>query len=431
MRFFNFHRTIKIRILESFLSTAIGNMIFPFMAIYYSAHFGVNRAGTFLLINIMIGIVTSFLGGYLSDSYGRKRVIVLAEVLRFFAFFTMMVCNSPWFLSPTVTFYMMTIHSICSALSVPATQAMLIEASEPDERKWMYSIMYWASNLSIAIGSVLGGLLFKNYLFELLIALSAASLVTCNLIIFFIKESEESFAVNQAEKGRNLKGHIIQLFTNYRNVFSDKVFMWYVFAGILVLSTEFQLGNYISIRFAQEIPEQSLFGWRIGGIELTGLLRTENTLLVVTLALFAAKLMQRFNDRQVIVVSWAVFITGYAITSYANNLWLLVTVMVVISVSEVMRVPVEQSYLAQLPPEHARASYLAVSGMRNNLAMLVSAVTVIISTFLDKLGTTLWIAILGGIGLILFICIAPVLDKRVKLDQEGGHKKAVSAETAN
>ncbi|AZK47237.1 hypothetical protein EIM92_14610 [Paenibacillus lentus] len=137
-----------------------------------------------------------------------------------------------------------------------------------------------------------------------------------------------------------------------------------------MLSTEFQLANYISIRFAQEIPEQSLFGWRIGGIELTGLLRTENTILVVT-------------------------------------------------------------YLAHLPPEHARASYLAVSGMRNSLAMLVSAITVILSTFLEKLGTTLWIAILGGIGLILFICITPALDKRVKIEQEEGHKKAVSAETAN
>ncbi|WP_460322005.1 hypothetical protein [Paenibacillus sp. YSY-4.3] len=90
-----------------------------------------------------------------------------------------------------------------------------------------------------------------------------------------------------------------------------------------------------------------------------------------------------------------------------------------------MRVPVEQSYLAQLPPEHARASYLAVSGMRNNLAMLVSAVTVIISTFLEKLGTTLWIAILGGIGLIIFICIASTLDERVKIEREGETERSL------
>ncbi len=49
--------------------------------------------------------------------------------------------------------------------------------------------MYWANNLSIAIGGSLGGFLFKDYLFELLIALSITALITVILIVFFIDES--------------------------------------------------------------------------------------------------------------------------------------------------------------------------------------------------------------------------------------------------
>lgn len=164
-------------------------MIFPFMAIYLSNHFGVKITGILLLVNVFIGIALSFFGGYVSDCFGRKKLIVFAEMLRFFAFTVMMICNSPWFTSPLITYFMMTINTICWSLGGPANQAMLIDVSKPDERKYMFSIMYWANNLSIAIGGSLGGFLFKDYLFELLIALSITALITVILIVFFIDES--------------------------------------------------------------------------------------------------------------------------------------------------------------------------------------------------------------------------------------------------
>ena len=79
--FMQFHRTIKIRIIESFLSSAVSNMIFPFMAIYLSAHFGITITGILLLINVFIGVIISFFGGYISDSFGRKSYLFLQKYL--------------------------------------------------------------------------------------------------------------------------------------------------------------------------------------------------------------------------------------------------------------------------------------------------------------------------------------------------------------
>jgi MFS transporter, DHA1 family, multidrug resistance protein B len=97
MNFFRLHRTVKIRLIESFLSSAVSNMIFPFMAIYLSSYFGVKITGILLFINVLVGILLSFFGGYISDSFGRKKLIVFAETIRLMAFFIMMLCNSPWF----------------------------------------------------------------------------------------------------------------------------------------------------------------------------------------------------------------------------------------------------------------------------------------------------------------------------------------------
>ncbi|WP_268754477.1 MFS transporter [Caldibacillus thermoamylovorans] len=395
--------------MESFLSTAISNMIFPFMAIYLSNHFGVKITGILLLVNVFIGIALSFFGGYVSDRFGRKKLIVFAEMLRFFAFTVMMICNSPWFTSPLITYFMMTINTICWSLGGPANQAMLIDVSKPDERKYMFSIMYWANNLSIAIGGSLGGFLFKDYLFELLIALSITALITVILIVFFI---DESYVPEQVADEKVFQ-HICQMLRNYREVFRDHLFILYCMAIVFVMSLEFQLSNYVGIRLESEMPVQRFLWWELDGIEMTGLLRTENTVLVVLMALFAAKMVSRFKDRHVIILGSFVFVAGYAYISYSNNIPFLFIAMLLASVAEVVRVPVEQNYQASLPPVHARSSYLAVSGMGYNLAQLICSITVMISAYLNNLATTVFIAAIGFFGVFIFMKIGSALDKRV------------------
>ena len=422
MGFKQFHRTIKIRIIESFLSTAISGMIFPFMAIYLSSHFGVKTAGLLLLINVFVGIAINFFGGYFSDSFGRKKLIVFAESLRFLAFLTMMICNSPWFTEPLITFFMMTVNSICWGLAGPANQAMLIDVSRPEERKSMYTIMYWANNLSIAFGGAIGGFMFREYFFELLIALSFTSLIALILITFFI---DESYIPDKIEK--TPAQHVKQLFTNYYSVFQDKLFVLYVLAGIFVLSMEFQLTNYMSIRLSENLPIQNLFGIEFGGIEMIGFLRTENTILVVILALFATKLISNLNDRNVLITSCIVFVAGYAVISYSNNIWLLFGAMLIATIAEVLRVPVQQNYMANLPPEHARSSYLAVNGLTYNVASLICSLTITLSAYLSDLATSIFITGIGVAGVLIFIRIIPALDRRIHTAIERELKNPIKA----
>lgn len=421
MNLFNFHKNIKIRLLESFLSSSIGSMIFPFMAIYLSKHFGVKEAGLLLLFNVFIGIIMNFFGGYFSDQFGRKKIMVFAETLRLIAFLTMMFCNSPWFTSPLITFFMMTINSICWGLAGPANQAMLIDVSKPEERKLMYSIMYWSNNLSIAIGGMLGGFLFKTHLFELLLALSIASLITWILITFFVDESYQS----QKLEANSISLHAKKMLSNYREVFHDKLFILYVLAGLLVLSMEFQLTNYISIRLANEIHNQQLFNWTYGGIELTGFLRTENTILVVVMALFATKIVNKLDDQKTLIWSCIVFVAGYAVISYSNSIWLLFIAMFVATVAEVLRVPVQQNYMANLPAEETRSSYMAVAGLTFNLAMLICSITVALSAFLSKFATSFFLTSLGVIGILIFVKILPDLESRINGEGKSKSKRTV------
>ncbi|WP_186576008.1 MDR family MFS transporter [Aquibacillus kalidii] len=407
MRFRDFHQNIKIRIIESFISRFVGSMIFPFMAIYLSHHFGIKLAGILLLINVLVGICLNFVGGYFADQFGRRKIMLFAELLRFLAFFTMMICNSPWFTSAVITFFMMTVNSVCWALAGPANQAMLIDVSTPDQRKLMYSIMYWANNLSIAIGGIIGAFLYKDYLFELFIVLSVVAAVVVMLIALFIDESYKP------DKSKHRPSeHVLRIFSSYKRVLTDRLFVWFVIAGVLVMSMEFQLTNYIGIRLSDEMGTQQLLHWEIDGVKMMGFLRSENTILVALMALFVAKVTGRFKDRSTLVVSCFFFTLGYAVIAYSNNIWLLFIMMIILTIGEVFRVPVEQSYMAAIPPDDARSSYMAFNGLKFNLGMLISSLTVTISAYVSSLVMAIILTMIGLLGTTIYFLITPQLDKR-------------------
>jgi MFS transporter, DHA1 family, multidrug resistance protein B len=407
MRFRDFHKNIKIRLIENFISRFIGSMIFPFMSIYLAVHFGAKVAGLLLLVNVFIGIGINFLGGYFADQFGRKKVMLFAETLRFLAFLTMMICNSPWFESAAITFAMMTVNSICWGLAGPANQAMLIDVSTPPQRKLMYSISYWANNLSIAVGGILGAFLFKDYLFELFLSLSIAAAVTAFLVAFFIDESHKP-VVKELKPAQ----HVMQLLSTYKRVFQDRLFVLFTIAGVLILSMEFQLTNYIGIRLSEEMPTQQFLLWEFDGVQTMGFLRSENTIMVVILMLIVTRIPHSLKDKSVLVWSCFFFTIGYGVLAYSNNLTLLFLMMAVLTIGEVFRVPVEQSYMAAIPPDDARSSYMAFGGLKFNLSMLVASVTVSLGAVFSSMLMAIVITSIGLIGTLIFFMISPELDAR-------------------
>jgi DHA1 family multidrug resistance protein B-like MFS transporter len=139
MGFFQLHRSIRIRILTSFLSRAVGTMIFPFMGIYLTAKLGQGLAGILLMATVAIQIIGSFYGGYLADKQGRKTVMVYTQAIQLGAFLLMTLANSPFLDSAWLTFAMLAVQSAASGMMSPAQDAMLIDVSTEENRGFMYS----------------------------------------------------------------------------------------------------------------------------------------------------------------------------------------------------------------------------------------------------------------------------------------------------
>lgn len=418
MKFHDFHPNIKIRIVVQFFTNLATMMVVPYLAIYFASRVGETITGIMFLTVICSGVVGGFVGGFYGDRWGRKKLLVISECFVGITYLVIALSNSPWFESILVTFILFIINMFFVGVFAPASQAMVIDVSASEERKYVFGFMYWSFNLSLALGGLIGAYLFETYRFELFLSVAIISFLSMLTTIFFISETHTR--KEQATPATGSEDHFV---ATYKKVLRDRVFLLFVFASILISSVENQLTNYIGIRLAKELPAQALLPlqaipFEVDGMRMLGILRTENTLLVVLFATVITVIMKRYHDRN--VLAWGIFFftLGYMVLGFSCQPWILLLAMLVLSIGELMYIPIKQAILGDIPPSHLRSSYMAINGMSQYIAMIVGAVGITLGSFLSSLMMSLLFAVMGLGGIVLLRSVLREITQRRKSNQE-------------
>jgi DHA1 family multidrug resistance protein B-like MFS transporter len=207
-------------------------------------------------------------------------------------------------------------------------------------------------------------------------------------------------------------------------VLKDRVFVVFVIASILLFSVEFHLGNYISVRLADQMPVQQLFNWfghviHVDGIQMIGTLRTENTLIVVLLGAAARVLFSRMKDTVTLYMGLLIYVIGYSFIAYFDNAWFLVIAMLAATVGEVMNVPVMQAFLGDIPPKHARSTYMAVYGLSYQGAWMIASIAVMFGQWFPPAVMASLIFACGAAGIVqLFVITGKLRQRRAAGEHE-------------
>ncbi|PZG39322.1 MFS transporter [Listeria ivanovii] len=389
------HPNIRARILIQFLSKVIGSMIFPFMAIYFSMEINSGVAGILLMINVFVQFVAGIYGGHLADIIGRRKLMVSGEVLKVFAFLGMVLCNSSLFHSPWLTFVMLLIIGVAQGLINPAGEAMLIDVSTPENRAFMYSISYWANNLSMMIGIIVGGCFFVGHLFPLLMGLFIMSFVTAWLTFSLISETLEQKKV--LEKGSY---GLLKMFKSYGQVLHDYRFLLYTVGGIAIMSIEFQRSNYISVRLAEDFHNLLVNLGPLGmihlnGVQIVSVLTAVNTLFIVLFTVPIAKWVTSRAQQPIMYAGFSLFAIGFAVCAFANSLLVLLLATAVLSIGELLYVPTRQTILAAIVDDNKRGAYMAFNGVIFQMGKMVGSVSLVFAPFIGKYGMAVFTILLG------------------------------------
>lgn len=377
------HPTVRLVIFLTFLTRVIGSMIFPFMAIYFTLAMNATIAGILLTINVIVQFIASLYGGYLTDTFGRRRMLIIGEVIKLAGLSGVMIANSPWWVSPWTTFAMLVLVSVSSGIVRPAAEALLIDLSTKETRAFMFSINYWATNMSIMLGLIVGGWFFKTHLFELLAVMVSVSMFTLWMSFLYIKESLPDESRKKSDKPFGFKA----LASSYYTVVRDIPFIWFTLGGIAILSIEFQRNNFIAVRLEKEIIPKTfdIFGQllTIDGVRLLSLLTVENTLMIVLFTAITAKWIKNKPLERLMYIGFILFGLGYGFLAFSNNIAGLFIAVIVLSIGELLYVPARQTILADIIDDSQRGAYMAFNGFIFQVGKIFGSLGIIVG---EKIG---------------------------------------------
>ncbi|MQR94113.1 MFS transporter [Fictibacillus phosphorivorans] len=401
MNFFSFHRNIQLRLVLQFITTFASSTVIPFLAIFFSNQVGVFSTGLMYIGVILSGITGALIGGRRSDQFGRKRVILLSESMIGFGYLIAGVLNLLFPLSAYVNFVVFIVILFFTGMAGPAYGAIIIDSSRKENRKAIYTISYWLGNLAVAAGGVTGAILFKTYPYELFLGIALVTFITWVVTWLWLEDVRQpSVVIQNANETKILQG-------GYKNIFLNRKFILFTVAGLFLISLEESLTTYIGIKLVSDIQDQvpllpftSLF--EVDGFQLIGLLKAENTILVVVLSLFVATIFKRFKDRSLMLGGGFAYAFGFVVISYITSPIVLIIAMFIASVGELIHIPAKQAYVASIIPDDARGSYMAIYGLSFHVSGMIAALFVMLSGFLSANTITLLFSLMGVTSLIIY-----------------------------
>jgi MFS family permease len=259
---------------------------------------------------------------------------------------------------------------------------MVADLLPEEKRADGYGILRVAFNLSVVIAPVLAGFLATRSYTLLFVADAITSGITALLVFFFIGETKPAEEPGRAQESLwvTFKGYAVPL----RDRFYLVMLLGTALLGTVYLQLNSSLGVYL--RDVHQVPPQGY-----------GYLLSLNALMVVVMQFWITRRMTGRSQFLMLGLGAVLTAIGFGLYGFvAAYGWFLVA-MAVLTVGEMVMVPVGQAIVARLAPEDMRGRYMAVFGYSWTVAGIIGPIMA--GVLLDGAHPEwLWYACLG-IGL--------------------------------
>lgn len=340
-----FHPIVWVLLIGTILARGSSFMTLPFLSIYLSRHMDLSPVIIGLTIGIspLMGTVGGFIGGHLSDRFGRKKVMLISLFAIAFVYFGFMIASSQgWFI------LLNALNGQCNSFFEPTSQALMADVTEKENRMKAYSLRYTAINIGASVGPLLGAYLAISSAKLSFVFTGSTYLLYAFVLLFFM----EKLVIEQEEQ--NTKKPV-----NFKDAFriikTDKALLFFVLGGILV--------NLGYIQIDSNLP-QFLQTTMTNGVFIFSVLLTINAVMVVFLQMPISHFAERWQPMQTMIIGALLMATGLFCFCFVNG-WVTAIVSVVfLTVGEILIFPSSSLLIDELAPDHLRGTYFGAGQFR-------------------------------------------------------------------
>jgi MFS transporter, DHA1 family, multidrug resistance protein B len=386
---FKFNKTIQSRMILNFFQVVGSAMVMPYSVVYFSNKISAALTTATILLVGVFSLLGYLIGGRCSDHIGRKKVIIVSELVSGISFILISYFDSFFhFYAIPIILSFMTIYFFESAAN-PAYSALIIDASDENNRSIIYTYFMWISNVAFAIGSILGGFFFEKYSPLLFFLVGASSILSAFCTCYFIKDTyiqQSKIVQNTIEKDVDLKKEPFKMM----RLFASRVFVLLCIGNLLINLLSEQFPNYLSIRIVSNYP----FG-DITGYHMIGYLHVVDTVITVFAVGVILKSTSSLSEKGKMILGLLLFILGYICLSYFLQPIFLLFGMVLISIGRLIYYPTLQSITAKIIPEETRGTHLSILGLLAALGGILSSLFILGMEYITEMGITTIFICLG------------------------------------
>jgi MFS family permease len=329
----------------SFIDHVGGALLFPFFTLYLTSKFniGMTTVGLIFLIFTVSGMIGSTFGGALADRMGRKAILLFSLVFSAVSTLWMGSINNLDLFFPGAV-----IIGLLSDVGGPARQAMVADLLPEEQRADGFGILRVTLNLAVTIGPAIGGLLAAQSYMLLFISDAVTSIITAVIIFLILPETRP---VDPAEE---TKESMLVTFAGYGKVIRDRFFMVFIGASILMVIVYSQMNSTLGVylRDIHSVPEQGF-----------GYILSLNAAMVVLFQFAITRRITKYPPMIILAVGSVLYSIGFAMYGWVSNYSLFLLAMVIITIGEMLQVPVSQALVARIAPEDMRGRYMAMFGL--------------------------------------------------------------------
>ncbi|MDD7795707.1 MDR family MFS transporter [Clostridium sp. 'White wine YQ'] len=324
-----------------------GDFVMPFMTLFLikKLNMPLSMVGIIVMVTSLITIPGSMLGGTFADKLGRKKTYIFAQTASALFLVPCAFLGTSYII---VAFLM--ISTFFNGAVRPALHAIIADVLPPEKRQAGYSLQYLGINIGVAIGPIVAGFLFNNFLPMLFIGDSLTSFIALGLAYIYIKETKPNLIKGENNPKEKLKkDNIVQILLGKPEIL--------VFLAIYIIFTVVSTQS----TFALPLMIDKVFA--IDGAEKYGFLMSVNAITVIFLTVFITRLTRRIHSLINILVAIMLYGIGLGMIGIIKSYTLFVISTVIWTIGEILIVTNFGVYLANKSPSDYRARFSAIGSL--------------------------------------------------------------------
>ncbi|MCM3004313.1 MDR family MFS transporter [Priestia koreensis] len=321
------------------------SMNIPFLAIYLTKvmHVTPSMTGMIIAVSSLVGIFASFYGGYMSDRFGRKTILLLSVFMWTAVFIGFGFSQQVW-----AFFIMNALNGLCRALFEPTSRAILSDITTKENKLFIFNLRYAAINVGVVFGPLIGALLGASESTSLFfIAAAVYAVYGVTLAITFMRHP-----ISKEGTEQTTRISMSEAFTVTRR---DKLFLL-TLAGVTLCSFGY---SHFSATLSQFYSLSPDFG---DGAKIFSIMLSLNAVVVLIIQYPVVRFAKNYSPFLSlmggnILVSLSLF--GF---SFAHHLSMIIVLVVFFTIGEVLLFTMMDVLIDEIAKTELKGTYFGAMG---------------------------------------------------------------------